>query len=134
MGIIKKGSKLYSMFFLKCPKCHEGDLFPTGSFSFQRPFDMYDRCPNCNFNYWPEPGYYYGAMFMSYIISGWFCIGFVLLFHWVFDFGMTASFGLLIGFLAVIFVWYFRFSRAMWLNINYKYEPDWKEREATEKR
>jgi hypothetical protein len=95
---------------------------------------MYDRCPNCNFNYWPEPGYYYGAMFMSYIISGWFCIGFVLLFHWVFDFGMTASFGLLIGFLAVIFVWYFRFSRAMWLNINYKYEPDWKEREATEKR
>ncbi|MEM1324600.1 MAG: DUF983 domain-containing protein [Bacteroidota bacterium] len=127
MPLLNKGSKLYSSCYLKCPKCHEGNLFPTGSFSFQRPFDMYDRCPNCNFNYWPEPGYYYGAMFISYIISGWFCIGFALLFHWVFDWSLTATFGLLIGFLAVIFVWFFRFSRAIWLNINYKYDPERKE-------
>ncbi|MEL6718022.1 MAG: DUF983 domain-containing protein, partial [Bacteroidota bacterium] len=68
MGIFKKGTKPYSLFKLKCPRCHEADLFETGSFSFQKPFEMHERCPNCNFNNFPEPGFYYGAMFMSYII------------------------------------------------------------------
>jgi hypothetical protein len=70
----------------------------------------------------PEPGYYYGAMFISYIWTGWFCLLFVALFHWVFDWGVNVAFGLLIAFLAINFVYIFRISRLMWLNFNVRYD------------
>ncbi len=74
-----KRSKLSSIFSLKCARCHTGDLFPTGSFSFNKPFEMHKECPHCGLNLEPEPGFYFGAMFISYIISGWFCILFMVL-------------------------------------------------------
>lgn len=85
---------------------------------------MYETCPHCGLDYEPEPGFYIGAMFISYIISGWFCILFILLFHWVFDWSLNGAFALLLGILALIFVWFFRFSRSVWLYINTKYDPE----------
>ena len=123
MGIIKKGSKAYSIFALKCPRCHEGEMFETGSWSFKKSFDMLERCPHCDLNYFPEPGYYYGAMFISYIWSGWFSLLFVAFFHWYVGWSIDAAFGLLLLFLAINFVYIFRVSRLMWLNINVKYNP-----------
>ncbi|MBK9337693.1 MAG: DUF983 domain-containing protein [Lewinellaceae bacterium] len=118
----KKGSKSYSIFALKCPRCHEGDMFETGSWSFVKPFDMLQRCSKCDLNYFPEPGYYYGAMFISYIWTGWFCLLFVALFHWMLDWGLTVAFGLLITFLVVNFGYIFRISRLMWINFNTRYD------------
>ena len=124
MGLFRKGSKAYSIFKMKCPKCHEGDLFPTGTFSFQKPFDMHDRCPNCNENYAPEPGFYYGAMFISYIITGWFCLAFVGLLILGFGWSINASFAALIVVIAILFVWIFRISRSLWINVVVKYDPN----------
>lgn len=118
-----KRSKLNSIVSLKCARCHTGDLFPTGSFSFKRPFEMNKTCSHCGLNFEPEPGFYFGAMFISYIVSGWFCIFFILFFHWVLDWSLNASFALLLGILAIIFVWFFRFSRSLWLHIVTKYDP-----------
>lgn len=123
MAMFQKGSKSYSIFGLKCPKCHSSDLFYTGSFSFNRSFDMKDRCDHCNMNYMPEPGFYYGAMFISYIFMGWFCIGFIAIFHWVLGWSTLASFALLIAVCAFFFAYIFRLARAIWLNINFKYDP-----------
>lgn len=122
MGLLKKGGKAFSIFYLKCPRCHEGNLFETATFSFQKPFDMYDRCPNCQQNYMPEPGFYFGAMFISYIFTAFFSIGFVAFFHWVLDWGMAASFGLLITVCAIFFVYIFRLARSTWININVNYD------------
>ena len=124
MKIFKKKNKIINTFRIKCPRCHEGDLFETGSFSFAKPFDMYKQCPNCQLNYWPEPGYYYGAMFLSYIFTAWFCLGFIAFFHWVLGWSTGASFALLILVCIIGFVYLFRLARSMWLNINVKYEPD----------
>ncbi|MCB0617609.1 MAG: DUF983 domain-containing protein [Saprospiraceae bacterium] len=123
MKLLGKGTKLYSIFQLKCPKCHEGDLFDTPTFSYRKPFDMPDRCAVCGQNYMPEPGFYFGAMFISYIFTGFLFLGFVMFFHWVLDWSIAASFGLLFLFCAVFFVYFFRLARAMWLNINFKYDP-----------
>ena len=84
---------------------------------------MLKRCPKCDLNYWPEPGFYYGAMFISYIWTGWFCLFFMGFFHWYLGWGQMASFGLLFLFLGLNFVYIFRVSRLMWLNINVKYDP-----------
>lgn len=118
-----KRSILNSMVTLRCPRCHTGDLFPSGSFSFDRPFEMHKECPHCGLDYEPEPGFYFGAMFISYIISGWFCLLFILFFHWGLDWSLNGSFALLLGILAIIFVWFFRFSRSVWLHITVKYDP-----------
>ena len=121
--MLNKGSKAYSIFALKCPRCHEGETFETGSWSLKKPFDMHPRCPKCDLNYFPEPGYYYGAMFISYIWTIWFCLIFVALFHWVLGWGLTVAFTLLILFLTINFVYVFRISRLMWININVRYDP-----------
>ncbi len=124
MGLFTKGSKPYSIFNLKCPRCHEGNLFETPTFSFQKPFDMPKKCPHCGQSYMPEPGFYYGAMFISYIFTGWFCIVFIAFFHWYLGWSTGASFALLIFVMAILFVWIFRLARAIWININVKYSPE----------
>ena len=80
MGLFKKGSKAYSVFNMKCPRCQDGDLFETGSFSFQKSFDMPENCPKCGQKYFLGPGFYYGAMFISYIITGFYALIAVLVF------------------------------------------------------
>jgi uncharacterized protein (DUF983 family) len=117
-------SKMYSILALKCPTCHEGDLFPTGSFSFSRSFDQYTHCPACGQTYFPEPGFYYGSMFISYIGSGFFCLGIVMFLRWVLGWSMAASFGMLTVIVALLFVWWFRVARSIWLGMVYRYKPD----------
>jgi hypothetical protein len=85
---------------------------------------MLERCPKCDLNYFPEPGYYYGAMFISYIWTGWFSLMFVAIFTWGMGWSINSAFGLLIPFLLINFVYIFRSSRLMWLNINTKYDPE----------
>lgn len=122
--MFKKGQKLYSIFNLKCPQCHESNMFKTGTFSFSKPFEMKDECEHCKLNYMPEPGFYYGAMFISYIFMGWFCIGFTALFHWIIGWSLESAFLLLIAFCAIFFVYIFRLARSIWININVKYNPN----------
>ncbi len=121
MGLLKKGTKAYSILQMKCPKCHEGALFETGSFSFKKPFYMPDKCPCCGQKYFLEPGFYYGAMFVSYIISGWFSLFYVGFLMLVLKLNWQVSFFSLLIFLAILFVWTFRISRAIWININVRY-------------
>ena len=95
-------------------------MFDPGS----KPFDMRDRCEVCNQNFMPEPGFYFGAMFISYIIWGWFsillCLGLVFWAGW----SVNAAFALLIFISLIFFVWLFRTSRSIWLHINVKYRPE----------
>lgn len=109
---------------MKCPRCHEGDLFETKTFSFKKPFDMYKECPVCHQNYLPEPGFYYGAMFISYIIMGFFCLAFVLVTYLVLDMEVKYVYISLISVIVVFFVWIFRFARSLWITINVKYDPN----------
>ncbi len=106
---------------MKCPKCQEGDLFETGSFAFRKPFEMPEHCPNCGQPYFLEPGFYYGAMFISYILTGWFCLFFVGFLMLVAGLSWQTSFVLLLLTLGILFVWIFRFARSIWISLNVKY-------------
>lgn len=109
---------------LKCPRCRTGQQFKTGTFSFDKPFDMHNTCPHCGQDYLPEPGFYYGAMFISYIFMGWFSIGLVMLLHWVFGLSTLVSFAILIALVSFFFVYIFRLARSIWLHINVGYDPE----------
>ncbi len=111
------------MFTLRCPRCRQGDLFSTPTFSFRKPFTMPEKCPHCAQPYMPEPGFYYGAMFISYIFMGWFCLFFIMFFHWVLEWSMTMSFLLLIAVCMFFFVYIFRLARSIWIHIVVRYDP-----------
>ena len=104
---------------MKCPRCHEGDLFPPNTLYKPAKFsEMNEACAKCGQNFEPELGFYYGAMYVSFGISTaifiavW--IGMALVLEEV-TIGMMlialtiASVGLL--------PLNFRLSRAMWINI-----------------
>ena len=124
MGLLEKGTKLNSILNMKCPRCQEGDLFETGTFSFQKPFSMYEKCPNCEQKYFLGPGFYYGAMFISYIITGTFALIYCGLLILVFDIYWKTAFISMMVFMAILFVWFFRVSRAVWINFNVNYDPN----------
>lgn len=122
MPLLKIGTKAYSILKMKCPRCQEGDLFETSTFSFSKPFYMPERCPVCGQDYFPEPGFYYGAMFISYIITGWFAIILVGLLILVFGLYWLTAFWIMVAAMALLFVWFFRIARSIWISANVKYD------------
>lgn len=64
-----KGSKLYSIFKMKCPRCQEGDFFVSNPYDLKKAGDIHKTCSNCNLKYSKEPGFYYGAMYVSYALG-----------------------------------------------------------------
>jgi uncharacterized protein (DUF983 family) len=55
---------------LKCPKCGKSDLFSDPNpYHFKKLGDMPVVCPNCSLPFTPEPGFYYGAMYVSYAVT-----------------------------------------------------------------
>jgi len=120
----KELSLFQSIFAMKCPRCRRGDLFSTkSSFDYKHLAEMPKACPVCAQSYLPEPGFYYGAMFVSYGISGVFGLSFVGICMLGFDLSVDASFITLIIIVAILFGWLFRISRSIWIHINIKYKP-----------
>lgn len=53
----------------KCPRCRKGDIFKTPIWDLSGFWKMSSHCSHCNVSFEPEPGFYYGAMFVSYAIN-----------------------------------------------------------------
>ena len=67
--MLKKGTKLYSILKKKCPVCHEGDFFISRTYDIKNSGKIYEKCPNCGEVYSKEPGFYQGAMYVSYALG-----------------------------------------------------------------
>lgn len=115
-------SKVGAIFGMKCPRCHQGDLFETGSFSFNKAFEMNEVCAGCGQKFMAEPGFYYGAMFISYGITGWLFLGVVSALIWGAGLSINAAFGILLVFAAIFYVYFFRISRAIWIHIVVRFD------------
>ncbi len=85
---------------------------------------MPSHCSKCHLNYYPEPGFYYGSMFISYIITAFYCLGFVGICILVFKMSVEGAFGLLFLSLLLLYVWFFRTARAIWIYLNVRYDPE----------
>ncbi|WP_460879075.1 DUF983 domain-containing protein [Pontibacter rugosus] len=119
----QKNSILYSIATIKCPRCREGNMFPEGTLYSTKFADMHHSCPCCGQAFEPEPGYYYGAMYVSFAINvAIFLVSLFILYQFVEEVTM----GMMIGMVAVVVVGFlpiiFRLSRALWINIFIRYE------------
>ncbi len=64
----KKVNFILSVFNEKCPKCRKGDMFKKNVPIFNFPV-MHDTCEKCNYHFDREPGYFIGAMYISYALA-----------------------------------------------------------------
>jgi hypothetical protein len=119
-------SRLRSIFLHKCPRCLEGDMHPdTNPYHLRQTAVMHGHCPECGLNFVPEPGYYYGAMYVSYAFTIAIGVG-VFLLHYLLRGEINALWFIieLTVVLAIAAPYTFRTSRAIWLNFFNKYRPE----------
>lgn len=118
-----KETKLYSILNLKCPRCHEGDLFLVKNpYTFSKLEKMPDTCPVCAQKYWPEPGFYYGAMYVSYALTIAVSVAVFVAMIVLWRFEILWYLGLNAAAILLLFPPIFRVSRAVWFNMFVSYK------------
>lgn len=65
---LQKRNLLLSIIREKCPNCNEGHVFRKSAGIFKMPV-MNRECPVCRYKFDREPGYFLGAMYISYAIA-----------------------------------------------------------------
>ena len=50
----------------RCPQCREGKMFKFPFWRVDKFSEMHENCPVCGLRFEVEPGFWYGAMFVSY--------------------------------------------------------------------
>jgi len=63
--MLKKGTKLYSIYKTKCPVCQEGEFFEGSRFKGT----VAEKCTECNQKYSKEPGFYQGSYYVTYALG-----------------------------------------------------------------
>ncbi len=107
---------LRSVFQLKCPACEKGYLFEDYKHPLAFNLKMHKRCIVCDENLFREPGFYYGAMFISYIISGILSLLFVGLLIVFLKIDWVISLGILFIVLLINYAYLFKVSRSIWIH------------------
>ncbi|MDQ2769237.1 MAG: hypothetical protein M3Y54_01895, partial [Bacteroidota bacterium] len=51
---------------LRCPRCHQGQLFSYPALHITKFAQMPARCPVCGQSFEPEPGFYFGSMYITF--------------------------------------------------------------------
>jgi uncharacterized protein (DUF983 family) len=107
---------------MTCPQCRKGDLFKKkGVFVYQKMFDMHENCSNCNLKYEREPGFWLGALWVSYPLVV--IIELPFLFTSIFG-GLPNPYMPLYLMLAVFVLLsplFIRYGRAIWIHFWVKY-------------
>jgi uncharacterized protein (DUF983 family) len=100
---------------LRCPRCLTGRVF-NGIFR------MHTQCPDCHLVFEREPGYFVGAMYISYALA----LLAVLPVYLVMTFMHIAFATIIITLvlqLMVLSPLLFRYSRVLWLHIDQLVDP-----------
>lgn len=113
-----------SVLKMTCPKCHKGKLFINPNpFNFSTLTQMPETCRCCGQPNQPEPGFYYGAPYISYMI----CIAFCFINYFLFEsiFGISGTKFLIANSLVLLILWpiIFRYARSVFIHLFIKYDP-----------
>ena len=62
-------NKLMAMLECKCPRCRSGKMFSHSALNLKNFTRMFRNCPVCGLEFEIEPGFFWGAMYVSYFFS-----------------------------------------------------------------
>lgn len=124
--MFKKGTKLYSILYNKCPQCHEGDFYvDKNPIHLKKMLTTYDKCDHCGLKYMLEPSFYHGAMYVSYGLSVATSIA-TFIICMLFGIRLLYSFIIVISSLIILTPIMLKLSRIIYINmfISYKKNKD----------
>lgn len=110
-------TKLQAIFKMTCPACWKGSLFVKDKNPFAFHFKMHKRCTVCNEDFEREPGFYFGSMFLSYILTGFFSFAVVGFFILVCKVSWEWAMGILALVLVALYAFIYKFSRSLWIHL-----------------
>jgi uncharacterized protein (DUF983 family) len=103
----------------RCPYCGRGRLF-------RGVFRMLPQCPVCGLSYFPEQGYYVGAMIINYVATTAVVVAIFLLSLLFRDFttlSTNSKILLWMGFAVALSLLLMRHSYSLWLGIDFWIKP-----------
>ncbi len=115
---MKKGTKLYSIFKMKCPNCHEGDFYKGSIFKAT----VKEKCDKCGFKYSMEPGFYQGSYYVVYalgvavFVTIWTSISLFLP-----NLSSNATLFAILAGLVIAAPFMYPLSKIIWANLFYRY-------------
>jgi len=102
----------------RCPRCRAGRVF-AGRLT------MHERCPACGLRFEREPGYFLGAMYVSYALSVPILTVLVLLTWWIMPHWSWLP---VLAVATVLYLpavpWVFRTSRILWIHLDRSVDPE----------
>jgi uncharacterized protein (DUF983 family) len=101
--------KWLALWRMRCPRCCDGKIYVHG-------MQMNERCPACNLLFEREPGYFMGALYISYALA----IAFLLLCMWIVSMLLpTLDLGWIVLICGLCFVPFVpmvtRYARVIWI-------------------
>jgi len=106
----------------RCPRCRVGEMFQRSIFlGFPK---MHERCSVCHLRYEREPGYFLGAMYISYalalpVVAGIAGVLWAVTGWWVTKATVWAVFLFLPFVPAITFL-----ARVLWIYLDQTFDPD----------
>jgi uncharacterized protein (DUF983 family) len=101
---------------LRCPRCGTGRVFAG-------PLRMHARCPACGLAFEREPGYFVGAIYVNYGVTVLIAIGGYFLLEATLHPRPLTQVALWAVFAVVFPFWFFRYSKSLWLGLDYLVDP-----------
>jgi uncharacterized protein (DUF983 family) len=109
---MKKQIKIASILRARCPACHIGGV-NSGLFGIHK------RCPHCDYDFYPEPGFYLGAMAISFAITAVLTIPAMIVLKLL---EVDINFLIAFPFIEFLFIGAFLlfYSKIIWLHLAYR--------------
>lgn len=123
--MLKKGYKLYSILFGKCPKCHEESMYQEKNpYILSSTLKLNDNCSTCGLKYHLEPSFFTGSMYVSYPVGIAFAVAAFVISHVFLKLELMTTFIVITGTLIVFLPVIARLSRNIWINFFINYNKD----------
>ena len=101
---------------LRCPRCGRAPLFRGW-------FTMNTVCAVCDLRFERAQGYWIGAIYVNYGVTTLVAVGGYFLLWARTDLTTAAQLAIWLPFCVVFPLWFFRYSRSLWLAIEYGVNP-----------
>ena len=102
---------------LRCPRCWETPLF-RGWFS------MAEACVLCGLRFERAQGYFVGAIYVNYAVTAVLALGLFFLLWGLTTLSTAAELALVLPVVIVFPLWFFRYSRSLWLGLEFLLNPE----------
>lgn len=114
---------MYSLLFLKCPRCRQGAFLEAHPYRISNMNKVMARCPKCQLKYSIEPSFYSGAMYVSYGVGTGVAISvYVLTLLFGLDLGPSGILLSIIIALILLMPYIGAVSKSIWAHLFFKYD------------